>query len=217
MPAVATYLDRIVAAHRSGPRPTRVRSERSIDAAVAAAPDARALRRCAPARKPRTARLAVIAEIKRRSPSKGDLAPDLDPADAGQGLRGRRRGVPLGAHRRGVLRRIRRRPRGGPRGAADLPVLRKDFTVGARDVCDARLMGADAVLLIVAALDRRRAGAGSTSSPRELGLDALVEVHDERELERALGVGADARSASTSATSSRSRSTTNARGAHGRR
>jgi indole-3-glycerol phosphate synthase len=68
-------------------------------------------------------------------------------------------------------------------------VLRKDFTVDPRDVCDARLMGADCVLLIAAALgdDELRdlhllAG--------ELGIDALVEVHDEPELERALAVGA---------------------------
>jgi indole-3-glycerol phosphate synthase len=75
------------------------------------------------------------------------------------------------------------------RAATALPVLRKDFTVSEADVCDARLMGADAVLLIVAAL-----------SPLELrhllalavdvGLDALVEVHDEAELELALDAGA---------------------------
>jgi indole-3-glycerol phosphate synthase len=68
-------------------------------------------------------------------------------------------------------------------------VLRKDFTVGPADVCDARLMGADAVLLIAAALDdaelaRLHALAG------EVGIEALVEVHDEAELERALAVGA---------------------------
>jgi indole-3-glycerol phosphate synthase len=68
-------------------------------------------------------------------------------------------------------------------------VLRKDFTVAAADVCDARLIGADAALLIVAALDDAElrdfhALAG------ELGLDALVEVHDEGELDRALAAGA---------------------------
>jgi indole-3-glycerol phosphate synthase len=75
------------------------------------------------------------------------------------------------------------------RQACRLPVLRKDFTVDARDVVDARLMGADAVLLIVAALDdgelRRFAALAA-----ELGLAALVEVHDEAELDRALGAGA---------------------------
>ena len=65
-----------------------------------------------------------------------------------------------------------------------LPVLRKDFTVDGRDVADARLMGADCVLLIVAALSRRRPAAGSTTLAARLGLAALVEVHDEAELER---------------------------------
>ena len=76
------------------------------------------------------------------------------------------------------------------RAAVELPVLRKDFTLCAADVCDARLMGADAVLLIVGALapaelTRLLALAG------EVGLDALVEVHDVEEAERALGAGAE--------------------------
>jgi indole-3-glycerol phosphate synthase len=73
--------------------------------------------------------------------------------------------------------------------AVAVPVLRKDFTVDARDVCDARLMGADAVLLIVAALDDAEL-ADLYALAVELGLDVLVEVHDEAELERALSVGA---------------------------
>ena len=71
----------------------------------------------------------------------------------------------------------------------------------ARDVADARLMGADCVLLIAAALDDRRAASSSTSWPLELGLDVLVEVHDEPELERRSTPGPRS-SASTSATSS---------------
>ena len=75
------------------------------------------------------------------------------------------------------------------RQASGLPVLRKDFTVQEADVADARLMGADAVLLIVAALgdDELRRCA---SRAAELGLAALVEVHDEMELDRALEAGA---------------------------
>ncbi len=68
-------------------------------------------------------------------------------------------------------------------------MLRKDFTVSPRDVADARLMGADAVLLIVAALDRVQL-LEFHELATSLGLDALVEVHDEPELELALGVGA---------------------------
>jgi len=75
------------------------------------------------------------------------------------------------------------------REAVSVPVLRKDFTVDARDVCDARLMGADAVLLIVAALDDLQLG-DFHDLASEVGLDALVEVHDEAELERALTINA---------------------------
>jgi indole-3-glycerol phosphate synthase len=130
----------------------------------------------------------VIAEVKRRSPSKGDLHPDLDPAAVAAAY------AAGGASCLSVL--TDREFFGGSvddlqaaRAAVDLPVLRKDFTVSPADVCDARIMGADAVLLIVAALDDAElrdfhALAG------ELGLDVLVEVHDEPEMERALAVGA---------------------------
>ncbi len=70
-----------------------------------------------------------------------------------------------------------------------LPVLRKDFTVDPRDVADARLMGADCVLLIVAALDELEL-VELHELAVTLGLDVLVEVHDEPELERALAAGA---------------------------
>ena len=74
--------------------------------------------------------------------------------------------------------------------AVTLPVLRKDFTVGAVDVLDARLMGADAVLLIAAVLSEEELG-HFYQLAREVGLDVLVEVHDEGEMEVALGLGAD--------------------------
>ncbi|MEZ5167215.1 MAG: indole-3-glycerol phosphate synthase TrpC [Acidimicrobiales bacterium] len=76
------------------------------------------------------------------------------------------------------------------RAAVELPVLRKDFTVHPHDVLDARLMGADCVLLIAAALDDHELAA-LHGLARSVGLDALVEIHDERELERALAVDAD--------------------------
>ena len=104
-------------------------------------------------------RLAVISEIKRRSPSKGDLNVGLDPASMAATY------AAGGASCLSVL--TDEEFFGGSitdlqaaRAACTLPVLRKDFTVGAADVCDARLMGADCVLLIVAALvagRRRRA------------------------------------------------------------
>ncbi len=131
--------------------------------------------------------LACIAEIKRRSPSKGDLDPDLQPELVAKEY------VAGGAACLSVLTDSDYFG-GSPadlaaaRDASGLPVLRKDFTVQEADVVDARLMGADAVLLIVAALDDdmlRRCAARAD----DLGLAALVEVHDEAELERALAVG----------------------------
>jgi indole-3-glycerol phosphate synthase len=75
------------------------------------------------------------------------------------------------------------------RAAVELPVLRKDFTVDVRDVYDARIMGADAVLLIAAALEPASMAA-CLAAAREAGLDALVEVHDGEELAAALDAGA---------------------------
>jgi indole-3-glycerol phosphate synthase len=128
--------------------------------------------------------LACIAEIKRRSPSKGDLDPGLQPEKvAREYLEG-------GAACLSVLTDADYFG-GAPadlvaaRDVSGLPVLRKDFTVSAADVADARLMGADAVLLIVAALDDAELRQFSALA-EELSLTALVEVHDEAELERAL-------------------------------
>jgi len=133
--------------------------------------------------------LSCIAEVKRRSPSKGDLDPDLQPDLVAKEY------VAGGAACLSVLTDVQYF--GGSvadlqaaRDASGLPVLRKDFTVAEVDVIDARLMGADAVLLIAAALTddeltRCLARAGT------LGLAALVEVHDQEELDRALS--ADAR------------------------
>jgi indole-3-glycerol phosphate synthase len=75
------------------------------------------------------------------------------------------------------------------RAGCDLPVLRKDFTVDARDVCDARIMGADCVLLIAAALSSSEL-ADFLDLARHVDIDALVEVHDERELGVAVDAGA---------------------------
>ena len=132
--------------------------------------------------------MAVISEVKRRSPSKGDLFPDLDPARlAAQYERG-------GAACLSVL--TDEAWFGGSvadlqaaRAAVSLPVLRKDFTVHRHDVLDARIMGADAVLLIAAALDDDEL-AEFHALALGLGLDVLVEIHDEAELERALAVDA---------------------------
>jgi indole-3-glycerol phosphate synthase len=182
-PTVATYLDRIVAAHRETARADQRPLDRLIGEAKAR-PPARGFAAALGA----VIGLGVIAEVKRRSPSKGDLHPHLDPAEL---ARAYERG---GATCLSVL--TDREFFGGSaedlreaRGAATVPVLRKDFTVAAADVCDARLMGADAVLLIAAALDDTELRDFHTLAG-ELGLDALVEVHDEAELDRALAAGA---------------------------
>lgn len=132
--------------------------------------------------------LAVISEIKRRSPSKGDLNVGLDPATWAQAYEHG------GATCLSVLTDADHFG-GSPadlalaRSAVSLPVIRKDFTVSAMDVLDARLMGADAVLLIVAALDDAEL-ADFHALAIEIGLDALVETHDEAEVERAMSIGA---------------------------
>jgi indole-3-glycerol phosphate synthase len=132
--------------------------------------------------------ISCIAEIKRRSPSKGDLAPELQPDLVAKEY------VAGGASCLSVL--TDEKYFGGSvedlrvaREASGLPVLRKDFTVTEADVVDARLMGADAVLLIAAALtDEELARFHSRASA--LGIAALVEVHNAEEIDRALHAGA---------------------------
>ncbi len=132
--------------------------------------------------------MAVISEVKRRSPSKGALFPDLDPAQLARQYQAG------GASCLSVLTDADWF--GGSvadlqaaRDAVSVPVLRKDFTVHRHDVLDARIMGADCVLLIVAALDDAEL-AEFHGLATGVGLDVLVEIHDEAELERALAVDA---------------------------
>ncbi len=132
---------------------------------------------------------SVIAEVKRRSPSKGDLADIPDPADLATAY------AAGGAAAISVLTEERRF--GGSlddlrtvRAAVDVPLLRKDFIVSSYQLVEARAAGADLALLIVAALDDellRRL----YDEARALGLTVLVEVHDEPETERAVALGAD--------------------------
>jgi indole-3-glycerol phosphate synthase len=136
----------------------------------------------------RAKRVAVIAEVKRRSPSKGQLAPIADPAALAAEYEA------AGAAAVSVL--TERRRFGGTladldavRVAVDAPVLRKDFIVSPYQVWEARAHGADIVLLIVAALDQPRL-VGLRERVESLGMTALIEVHDETEMVRALDAGA---------------------------
>ena len=177
-----TYLADILASHRARAEADRRLLSDLVEQAESTAPPrdfAGALRGSG---------LMCIAEIKRRSPSKGDLDPGLQ-ADlvAKEYATG-------GAACLSVLTDIAFF--GGSaadlvaaRQASGLPVLRKDFTVQEADVVDARLMGADAVLLIAAALSDAELQACAARA-HDLGLAALVEVHDEEELARALAAGA---------------------------
>jgi indole-3-glycerol phosphate synthase len=137
----------------------------------------------------RAAGSSVIAEVKRRSPSKGDLATIPDPADLA------RRYAAGGAAAVSVLTEERRF--GGSladlrevRAAVDVPLLRKDFIVEPYQLLEARAAGADLALLIVAALDDDLMRSLHEEA-RELGLTVLVEVHDEPETERAVALGAE--------------------------
>jgi indole-3-glycerol phosphate synthase len=180
---MATYLDRILTAHRA----RAGADDRALAPLVAEARAQSAPRGFAAALRAAVG-LAVVAEVKRRSPSKGDLAPDLDPATLGATYeRGGATCVSVLTDTEffgGSADDLR-----AARAATKLPVLRKDFTVSPADVCDARIMGADAVLLIVAALDDDELADLHTLA-LDIGLDVLVEIHDEAELERAMSVGA---------------------------
>lgn len=132
---------------------------------------------------------AVIAEIKRASPSAGLIREDFEPA----WIAGRYEWA--GAACLSVLTdevyfQGDDRYLVQARGACDLPVLRKDFTVDPWQVYESRVLGADCILLIVAALARSQLG-DLHALGCELGMDVLVEVHDEGELESALACDAE--------------------------
>ena len=134
-------------------------------------------------------RIAVIAEFKRRSPSAGALreAPDLHEMVSAyeRGGAGALSVLTEGPNFDGTLADLR-----AARAACELPILRKDFIVDEYQLYEAKIARADAVLLIVAALEPEELRALHEGG-RKLGLDVLVEVHDREELRTALGVGAE--------------------------
>jgi indole-3-glycerol phosphate synthase len=136
-----------------------------------------------------TARLNIIAEFKRRSPSRGDIRANADPAETG-------RSYELGGavavsvlteedYFDGSLEDLRR-----VKSAISLPLLRKDFILDEYQIYESAAAGADALLLIGAALDDKTLARLRSIAEEELELDALVEVHTSIELKRALAAGA---------------------------
>jgi indole-3-glycerol phosphate synthase len=181
----AGVLDEIVArtreslAREKARRPLE-RSHPAVAGAPAVRPFAQAL--------VRPGSIAVIAEHKRRSPSRGAIREDLEPGDVA------RRYEAAGAAALSVLTdeaffggRLSHLTEA--RAATRLPALRKDFILDPWQIREARAAGADAVLLIVAALEDAELGE-LLGEAGAVGVDALVEVHERAELERALGAGA---------------------------
>jgi indole-3-glycerol phosphate synthase len=176
---IATKIDEVTLLHR--PQTRDLLQERAL-AAPSPRDFAAGLRRA-------DGRVAVIGELKRRSPSKGDLAPDLEPAPVAKAYE---------AGGAAALSVLTDNPYFGgavadlqaAREAVELPVLRKDFTIDEIQVYETRAIGADAVLLICAALPDDALLADLHALAGELGLTALVEAHDAAEIERALRAGA---------------------------
>ncbi len=182
----ARMLD-VILAHKQA-EVERARRERPLPALEAAA------RSAAPPRSligaltaPEGPRHRILAEIKRASPSRGALRADLDPAEfARRYERGGASAVSVLTDERffgGSLADL-----GAVRAATALPVLRKDFLVDPYQVIEARSRGADAVLLIARALSQENLE-GLLREVRGVGMEALVEIHDEGDLEKALAAG----------------------------
>ena len=183
------FLKRIVETKRQ--RLAHAKAERTLAQVRAAAADVRAT---APAHALRRAlaradELNVIAEIKRASPSKGDLRRELEPGAVARAYAaGGAAAVSVLTEEdyfRGSLADLR-----AVRQACALPVLRKDFIFDEWQIYEAAEVGADALLLIVAALDDDALARLRRLTEDELGMDALVEVHTRAELRRAERCGA---------------------------
>ncbi|MEK4515257.1 indole-3-glycerol phosphate synthase TrpC [Paenibacillus sp. FSL H8-0122] len=180
------YLDRIVA--------TKVKEVEALsqqfslaaaERSIAALPVTRGFRSALTERRNRE--MGLIAEVKKASPSKGLIRADFDPVTIARGYEA------AGADCLSVLTDKDYFQGSGVylqqvREAVQLPLLRKDFIIDEKQIYEARLLGADAILLIAAILTPQQL-AGFTDSAAALGLDILIEVHDRTELETVLSTG----------------------------
>lgn len=184
MSNVLTEICAVKAEHVAAQKRLRPQSEVEALAAAASPPRgfAKALRTAG------TTRFALIAEMKRRSPSGGEIRPGFDPAAIARDYE------TAGAACLSVLTDT---PYFGgldsdlaaARAAVPMPSLRKDFMVDPYQIAESRALGADCILLIVAALDDAQL-TDLAAETRRFGMDMLIEVHDEDELDRALALDA---------------------------
>ncbi|MBN8527024.1 MAG: indole-3-glycerol phosphate synthase TrpC [Planctomycetes bacterium] len=181
---MATILDQIIAHKRAVEVPLLPAVDR---AALRDLPACRGFR--AALRRPAGQPIRVIAECKKASPSKGVFAPDYDPVvTAFQYVHGGASCLSVLTDEKWFQGRLDDLLK--VRAAVTIPIIRKDFTVDARQIAQARLAGADAILLIAACLELGEMR-DLHGFARDLGLDVLVEVHDADEALRALRIGAD--------------------------
>jgi len=180
------YLDRIVS--------TKIKEVEALsqtfnlaqaEREIAAMPATRGFREAVTSRKNRD--MGLIAEVKKASPSKGLIRADFNPAAIARGYEAG------GADCLSVLTDTDYFQGSGAylqevREAVSLPLLRKDFIIDEKQIYEARLLGADAVLLIAAILTPAQLSA-FTDTAASLGLDVLIEIHDRAELEAVLGTG----------------------------
>jgi indole-3-glycerol phosphate synthase len=182
------FLDRIVVTKKS--EVERLKETFSLSEAERLIADAEPCRGFARAlSSSRKRSMGLIAEVKKASPSKGLIRPDFHPAEIAQAYE--QAGTDCisvltdtdyfqGSN--DYLRQVR--------AAVQVPLLRKDFTIDARQIYEARVIGADAILLIAAILTTAEMKE-YLQTAKELGMDALVEVHDREELERVLELDAE--------------------------
>lgn len=181
---MATILDQIIAHKRAVEVPLLPAVDR---AALRDLPACRGFR--AALRRPSGQPIRVIAECKKASPSKGVFAKDYDPVvTAFQYVHGGASCLSVLTDEKWFQGRLDDLLR--VRAAVTIPIIRKDFTVDQRQIAQARLAGADAILLIAACLELGEMR-DLHGFARDLGLDVLVEVHDADEALRALRIGAD--------------------------